>query len=267
MPRRLPDVLTTRAAACPDKVAHHDIRSTLTYGQWHTAADAVAGGLAAGGVAPGDRVLLPITSSRAVDFCVAYISAMRAGAIAVPLNTGLTPAELMHFQRLTGAQWCITDAPERCASLPLTRIWTADEMPRAAGRLPDQPALPADAAADILSTSGTTGLPKGVVFSHSDLLDQIGDGSDWSRAGTLLHALPFTGFGGYRGLMLSTLRYGHTLVTQPKFDARGFLKFVAARRPNTVQLAPSMPRLILERRRWTADARAEGRQCAARYLL
>jgi len=246
MPRRLPDVLTTRAAACPDKVAHDDIRSTLTYGQWHAAADVVAGGLAAAGVASGDRVLLPITNTRAAEFCVAYIAAMRAGAIAVPLNTRLAPAEFTHFQRLTGARWCITDASERSASLPLTRVWTVDEMPRAAGRLPDQSALPEDADADILSTSGTTGLPKGVVFSHSDLLDQIGDGSDWSRAGTLLHALPFTGFGGCHGLMLSTLRYGHTLVTQPKSDARGFLELVAARRPNTVHLVPSMLRLILD---------------------
>jgi long-chain acyl-CoA synthetase len=248
MPRRLPDVLANRAAARPDRVAHDDTRAMLTYGQWDAAANEVAGGLVGAGVAAGDRVLLPITNARAVDFCVAYIAVLRAAAIAVPLNTRLSPAELAHFQRLTGAQWCITDVPERCASLALHRTWTVDEMPRAVELLPDQSVLPVEADADILSTSGTTGLPKGVVFSHPDLLDLLDglDGDDWSRAGTLLHALPFTGFGGCHGLMLSTLRFGHTLVTQPKFDARGFLELVSTRRPNTLHLVPSMLRLILD---------------------
>lgn len=246
MPRRLPDVLATRAAARPDAIAHDDTRAVLSYGQWDAAADAVAGGLAEAGVAPGDRVLLPITNARAVDFCVAYVAAMRAGAIAVPLNTRLAPAEFAYFERLTGARWAITDVPGKCASLPLSGIWTVDQMPRSPAGLPDQSALPADADADILSTSGTTGLPKGVVFSHADLLDVAGDGDDWSRAGTLVHALPFTGFGGCHGLMLSTLRFGHTLVTQPKFDPRGFLELAVAHRPNTLHLVPSMLRLILD---------------------
>jgi acyl-CoA synthetase (AMP-forming)/AMP-acid ligase II len=84
------------------------------------------------------------------------------------------------------------------------------------------------------------------VFSHADLIDRLGDGTDWSRAGTMLHALPFTGYGGCHGLMLSTLSFGHTLVTQPKFDPHGFLHLVADRRPNTLHLVPSMLRLILD---------------------
>ena len=98
----------------------------------------------------------------------------------------------------------------------------------------------------MLSTSGTTGRPKGVVFSHADLLDRIGDGRSWQRAGTMLHALPFTGYGGCHGLMLSTLHFGHSLVTQPKFDPREFLELVVLKRPETLHLVPSMLRLILD---------------------
>jgi len=239
-------VLANRALARPDQIAHDDTRATLSYGHWDSAADELAGGLAEAGVRLGDRVLLPITNAHAVDFCVAYVAAMRAGAIAVPMNTRLAPAEFAHFQQVIGARWAITDVPGRCAPLSLSRVWTVEDMPAAPAQRPDQSTLPAEADADILSTSGTTGLPKGVVFSHADLLDVTGDGGAWDRAGTVLHALPFTGFGGCHGLMLSTLRFGHTLVTQPKFDPRGFLGLVAAHRPNTLHLVPSMLRLILD---------------------
>src|SRR5262249_34959461 len=123
----------------------------------------------------------PITNERATGFCVAYIAVLRAGAIAVPVNTRQTEAEFSYFQKLTGARWCITDVPDKCTELGVRQLWTVDTMPRVASALPDQSALPADADAGILSTSGTTGLLKGVVFSHADLLDNL-DGHDWSRA-------------------------------------------------------------------------------------
>jgi long-chain acyl-CoA synthetase len=244
--RRLPDVLAVRAAATPDTIAHDDTSTQLTFAQWHRSADAVGGGLAAAGVAPGDRVLLPVTNAHATGFAVAYLGALRAGAIAVPVSPRLSPDEVAYFADLVGARWAVTDVPERIAHLDLARSWHVTEPPSAPEALPDQSALDADGDADIVSTSGTTGRPKGVVFSHADLLGRVGDGTGSARSSRLQHALPFTGFGGCHGMMLSPLQFGSTLITQPAFDPVGFLDLVASREPDTLHLVPSMLRLILD---------------------
>jgi long-chain acyl-CoA synthetase len=244
-PRRLPDVLAARASARPDRVAHDDTSRRLTYREWHHEADAVAGGLAAAGLVPGERVLLPVTNRNAASFAVAYIGVQRAGGLAVPISPRSSVDELATFRDLVDARWCLTDVPQKCAGLSLAGSWPVDRPPRDPEAVPDQATLPAEADADILSTSGTTGRPKGVVFSHADLLERMGDAADWSRAGTFLHALPFTGFGGCHGMMLSTLQFGHTLVTQPAFDAAGYLRLAEEHRPETLHLVPSMIRLIL----------------------
>jgi acyl-CoA synthetase (AMP-forming)/AMP-acid ligase II len=245
-PRRLPDVLTVRAGSMPDRVAHDDTTTRLTFGEWHRWADAVGGGFAAAGVVPGDRILLPVTNAHATGFAVAYMAAMRAGAIAVPLSPRLAPDETTYFADLVGARWMVTDVPERTAHLDLVRSWHVTELPDAPDALPDQVALDPGGDADIVSTSGTTGRPKGVVFSHEELLARVGDGTATARSTRLLHALPFTGFGGCHGLMLSPLHFGSELVTQPAFDAAGFLDLVDSREPDTLHLVPSMLRLILD---------------------
>jgi long-chain acyl-CoA synthetase len=244
--RRLPDVLAIRAGSRPDRVAHDDTSRRLTYGEWHSEADRVAGGLVAAGLAQGDRVLLPVSNRNAASFAVAYMGVQRAGGLAVPVTPRSTSEELASLRELVDARWCLTDAMDKCVDLPLSGLWPIDEPPTSLEGLPDQQALPADGDADILFTSGTTGRPKGVVFSHADLLERMVDPESWSRAGTMLHALPFSGFGGCHGLMLSTLQFGHTLVTQPSFDPQGFLQLIEQHRPQTLHLVPSMIRLILD---------------------
>jgi acyl-CoA synthetase (AMP-forming)/AMP-acid ligase II len=246
LPRRLPEVLAIRAAHTPDRLAHDDTTTTLTFAEWDRRCSEVGGGLAAAGVAPGDRVLLPITNTRATAFAVSYLAVMRAGAISVPLSPRLAAAEVEHFAGLVGARWAITDVPERIAHVAFERTWQAGALPSDIGALPDQATLDPTGDADIVSTSGTTGRPKGVVFGHEELVARFGDGLGSARSGRLLHALPFTGFGGCHGLMFSTLQFGSTLVTQPHFDARGFLDLVASREPDTLHLVPSMIRLILD---------------------
>jgi acyl-CoA synthetase (AMP-forming)/AMP-acid ligase II len=226
--------------------AHDDTSRSVTFAEWDRECDAVAGGLAATGVEAGDRILLPITNAHAVDFAVAYLAAQRAGAIAVPLNTRLSKEEMQYFAELTQARWLVTDVPDRVEGLTGNGFWTVDTVPRDAAAVPDQQSLDAEGDADIISTSGTTGRPKGVVFSHADLLDRAGGGTASSPSKILLHALPFTGFGGCHGLMMASLYFGSTIITQPSFSASGMTKLVEHRRPDTLHLVPSMLRLILD---------------------
>ncbi len=244
--RRLPDVLAVRARNTPDHVAHDDTHRSLSFAQWQRGADVIGGGLAAAGVEPGDRVLLPITNDHAVAFAVAYMAVLRAGAVCVPLNPRLARDEVSYQAELVGAKWAISDVPDRIDHLELQGSWSFDAMPHDASALPDPTSFDPDAPADIIGTSGTTGRPKGVVNTHADLMPGFGDGTATTKSRSLLHALPFTGYGGCHSVMMLPLRFGNRVTTQPSFDPQGFLELMQERRPDSVQLVPAMLRLLID---------------------
>jgi len=152
------------------------------------------------------------------------------------------------FADLVAARWAVTDVPDLLDGLTLERVWDPDDLPDDAASLPDQLALPAgpNADADIIPTSGTTGCPKGVVTTHAEIVASMGDGRGTSPVGSILHAVPFTGYGGLHGIMLNPLRTGTTVVTQPSFDVEGFLDLGARRRVDAIQGVPAMLRLLLD---------------------
>lgn len=245
-PRRVPDVLRTRARYTPDAVAHDGLTRALTFGDWDRQADEVAGGLARAGVRIDDRVLLPISNHHATGFAIAYMAVARAGGVSVPLSTRLTASEVGRFARQVGARWAVTDQPDLVSDAGLERVWDIGALPREPSGLPDQDALDPNAACDILPTSGTTGVPKGVVSTHADLLHGLGNGKGTSPLRTLLQALPFTGSGGCHSFMPMPLRTGTTVITQPAFDPEGFLALVQAKRPDALQAVPAMLRLLVD---------------------
>ena len=244
--RRLPDGLRVRARNMGDRVAHDDTRRVLTFAEWDCGADALGGGLAAAGLAPGDRVFLAISNAHAVEMAIAVMGVLRAGGIAVPLNTRLAKQEVSEYAELVGPRFAITDNPEQIAHVAFDRLWTVENWPRNEAALPDQDALDPEADAEILGTSGTTGRIKGVVISHPDLLGRVGDATAMDRSTSTLHALAFTGSGGNLGTLVLPIYGGATSYTQPQFDPGGFLKLVEEKQPMTVYLVPTMLRLVLD---------------------
>jgi long-chain acyl-CoA synthetase len=242
--RRLPDILRARAALMPDALAHDDTTRCITFEEWNHEADAIGGGLTAAGVAAGDRVLLPITNRHATWFASCFLGVQRAGGICVPTNTRSSVSELRALTELAGAEWAITDLPDALETLNLRVTWSLDDLPDDAASLINQDTLDVGDS-DIVCTSGTTGRPKGVVFSHAELVYGI-DPATMSRSRSLLHALPLTGFGGLHGVMMTPLRLGSLVITQPRFDATGFLELISSRRPDSLQLVPAMLRLIVD---------------------
>lgn len=243
--RRISDALKVRATHQRDEIAHDGINRQITYAEWDREADEIGGGLAAAGLLPGDRVFLPISNAHAVEMAIAVFAVFRAGGIACPINTRLSPKEINDFAALTTPRWCITDVPEVVADLKLDGYWTVDAMPRNLAALPDQASLDPNADAEILGTSGTTGKIKGVVVSHPDLVKGV-TGTNMDRSRSTLNALPLTGSGGNLGIVMLPARGGATAITQPKFDPKGFLELVREKRPDLVYLVPSMLRLILD---------------------
>ena len=243
--RRICDALRIRAVHQRDEIAHDDTRRQMTFAEWDRAADEVGGGLAAAGLAPGDRVFLPIGNNHAIEMAVAVFAVFRAGGIACPINTRLSPREIADFAELTTPRFAITDVPEVVAGLKLDGCWTVDAMPRDIAALPDQDSLDPQADAEILGTSGTTGKIKGVVVSHPDLLTGV-TGTNRDKSRSTLHAIPLTGSGGNLGIVMLPARGGATAITQPKFEPKAFLELVREKRPDLVYLVPSMLRLILD---------------------
>jgi len=243
--RRICDALKVRAQNQPDGVAHDDTRRVITFADWDREADEIGGGLAAAGLEPGDRVFLPISNAHAVEMAIAVMAVLRAGGVAVPINTRLSRKEVVDYAELIEPRFALTDAADLLSEIKLDGLWTVDAMPRDAAALPDQTALDATAPAEILGTSGTTGKIKGVVVSHPDLMSGV-TGRNQDRSRSTLHALPFTGSGGNLGVLMLPAKGGAATYTQPKFDPKGFLELVRAKKPDTVYLVPSMLRLILD---------------------
>jgi long-chain acyl-CoA synthetase len=243
--RRISDALKVRAQHQHGEIAHDGIDRQITYAEWDREADEVGGGLAAAGLQPGDRVFLPISNAHAVEMAIAVFAVFRAGGIACPINTRLTPKEIADFAALTTPRWCITDVTDAVTALKFDGSWTVDAMPRNLAALPDQASLDADADAEILGTSGTTGKIKGVVVSHPDLMKGV-TGTNLDRSRSTLNALPLTGSGGNLGIIMLPARGGATAITQPRFEPKGFLELVKDKQPNLIYLVPSMLRLILD---------------------
>ncbi|MFB6121064.1 MAG: class I adenylate-forming enzyme family protein [Halobacteriaceae archaeon] len=245
-----PDLLTARLAASPDAPLLEYEGAEWTAAELDAEVDAVAGHLAARDVGPGDRVAVLMETRPA--FVRLVFALHRLGAVLVPLNARLAPAEL--------AAQCETVAP----SLVVCEAETADaareatEAPLVSVDGRDATALDADGAdfdpatwtldedAALMFTSGTTGTPKAVRLTVGNVLAsavasavRLGVDPDdrWLCPLSLYH------MGGLAVVLRSAL-YGTTAVIQRGFDAG------RARRAldgcTGVSLVPTMCRRMLD---------------------
>lgn len=151
----------------PDAVALEDRAGAMRYAQLDEAVGALAAWLAARR-APGDRVASWLPKTRVA--CVLPLAAARAGLVHVPINPALRRAQVAHILADSGAGLLLTQAA-RAATLEegdATCPVVVDEPPLVGDGLGPSDRDPQDLAA-ILYTSGSTGLPKGVMLSHANL--------------------------------------------------------------------------------------------------
>jgi amino acid adenylation domain-containing protein len=153
-----------QAAQHPHAPAVADEHATLTYGELDRRASALAAVLRERGAGPDARVA--ICTGRSVDFCVAMLATLQAGAAYVPLDPA-SPADLLAFMVAhAGAVALLTQAallpdlpPLPCPVLCID----ADHPPPA----PTEPTpVTLDNLAYVMYTSGSTGRPKAVAVTH-----------------------------------------------------------------------------------------------------
>ncbi|WP_331769633.1 fatty acyl-CoA synthetase (plasmid) [Embleya sp. NBC_00888] len=204
------DLLARSAARDPDKTAVVAGESRRTYAELDAQVHRTAGALADRGITKGDRVV--VLSRNSHGFVVAYFALARVGAVSVPVNFMLTPAEVAYVLEHSGAVGIIAGddvlntAREALRlgtpSAPL-RVVIGDTDHHGWVRLDDldkergdefQARIDDDDPVQIMYTSGTESRPKGAVMTTRNLMAQyttaIVDGG-MSRDDVEIHALPF----------------------------------------------------------------------------
>jgi long-chain acyl-CoA synthetase len=216
-----------------------DPAGRLSYARLWERALRVAGGFAARGVRPGDRVAIRLPNG--ADWCLAFLGALAAGAVAVPVNTRFTDAEVGFVVGDCGARFVI--GPD--------------------DQLPDGPPLLRECAPDSLGalfyTSGTTGRPKGAMLTHRAMVSA----AESARRGLELSALPeddlrnlvpaplFHVMGSLVQWLPTCLAAG-TTVLMPAFDAGEWLRVIEAERISVLTAVPAMYWLAMRRPEFAA---------------
>jgi acyl-coenzyme A synthetase/AMP-(fatty) acid ligase len=166
-----------------DRVAFHEGDRTVTHQETHRLAARAAAVLARHGAASGRSVLIALPDS--IAWVVAFLAAARLGAVAVLTNPGLTEERHAYIAKDCDAVLVLADRA-LADRFPGAAHLTGEELLEEAASEDPAPAAPADDDHPlyIQYTSGTTGLPKGVVHRHADLeIYQTGAGEQVLRFG------------------------------------------------------------------------------------
>lgn len=264
-PIAIPDVALTpflleRAAQRGDKPAIIDAPSgrALTYRQWADAVRGTAAGLARRGLRKGD--VLAIFSPNLPEYAIAFHAASLLGGVVTTVSPLYTSGELAHQLKASGARYLVT-VPSCVSKVePAVRESRVEEVfafGEADGATPfqslmepgaDPPAVSINPREDLVAlpfSSGTTGLPKGVMLTHRNLVANILQTQcaiglrDTDR---LLGALPFFHIYGMVVIMNLGLYEGATIVTMPRFDLEQCLELLQKHR---ITFAPVVPPVML----------------------
>lgn len=243
------EALDRAAEARPGAPAVEEVGGDpITHGELRERTTRIAGALQQRfGVAPGDRVALLAANS--VAFVLALIATLRAGAIAVPLNTKYTTPELARHLAQSGARLLIAEEefwPKAEPVAPEHVVLTGNLQKLDASL--DAPALAAEDGAILLFTSGTTGVSKGVVGSHLNIVTAA---ENWIRVTHMTHddrtvvATPLFHGTGWHGQLLPVLTAGGFGAILPRFDPDALAQLFADGAATWFHAAPTIYTMTL----------------------
>ncbi|HET7409136.1 MAG TPA: class I adenylate-forming enzyme family protein [Paracoccaceae bacterium] len=254
-------MLAEAVAARPDAQAVICGETRLTYAALDAEVRALAAGLAARGIGPGDRVALLLGNG--VPFVAMTHAVARRGAILVPLSVRDQTPGLRHALADSGAKLLVADAGPAalvpgCDQTPdLAHRFAVGDAPGfepfgALGRDPASAPAAAepeeDAPAAILYTSGTTGLPKGAVLTNLGIVHSASAYAAFMKLGPQDRGavvVPLSHVTGLVACLHATVRAGGALIVEREFKAARFLETAARERVSFTVMVPAMYNLFL----------------------
>ncbi|MGO9116777.1 MAG: class I adenylate-forming enzyme family protein [Desulfomonilaceae bacterium] len=226
----------------PDKVAVIEPEAggrEWTYATLEDQSSALAASLVELGIRPGDRVALWIKNS--VEYILSFYGILKSGGIVVPASTHYSEREVIHQLQVTEAAGIITteerliQAPHIKTGVFGLRFVISDETASssASGHISFSSLLTTKTRVDtsvegdrieslavLPFSSGTTGLPKGVMLTHSNLLHnlyQVVEAHEVTTNDIMINQLPFFHIYGMTVLMGTAIKAGAVQVLASRF--------------------------------------------------
>ena len=255
------DLVLAQARERGNRPALIDVPSgrTITYMQLAESVRAVAAGLADRGFGKGD--VFAHYAPNLPEYAIAFHAVATVGGVNTTANPLLTPDELARQLRDCGARLLVT-VPERLEAAKVAADGAdveeifiygeaeAEGATRFASLLQasgEPPRVTIDPANDLIAlpySSGTTGLPKGVMLTHRNLVANlcqdtypISGEDDWKDE-RIIAVLPFFHIYGLVSIMNLPLYLGGVVLTMPRFDLHDFLRAIQDYRVTRAYVVP-----------------------------
>ncbi len=252
----LPDYIFQDLGRFTDKPALVDGPSgrSLTYGELYQGIQSFARGLNRKGFIKGD--VLAIYCPNLPEYAIAFYGVAMLGGINTTINPLYTVDELKRQLNDANAKYLLTvpafldNAREAASQSGIEEIFVLGgtegetsfaSLLRAEGKLPETTINPLEDLVVLPYSSGTTGMPKGVMLTHHNLIanvTQISDLTGMSERDNLIAMLPFFHIFGMVVLMAYGLLRRTTIVTMPRFDLDQFLQLMQDHKISRAYLVP-----------------------------